>query len=95
MKAAELRQSILQAAVTGKLVSQDPQDEQASELIKRIKQEKARLIEEGKIKKEKPLPPITEEEISCDLPNGWSWCRLYDYCDVRDGTHDTPKYVKD
>lgn len=95
MKAAELRQSILQAAVQGKLVPQDPNDEPASELLKRIQQEKAWLIKEGKIKKEKPLPPILEDEIPYDLPEGWVWCRLYDYCDVRDGTHDTPRYVKD
>lgn len=95
MKVAELRQSILQAAVQGKLVPQDPNDEPASELLKRIQQEKAWLIKEGKIKKEKPLPPILEDEIPYDLPEGWVWCRLYDYCDVRDGTHDTPRYVKD
>lgn len=76
MKAAELRQSILQAAVQGKLVPHNPQDEPASELLKRIQQEKARLIKEGKLKKEKPLPPITEDEILYDLPEGWVWCRL-------------------
>lgn len=76
MKAAELRQSILQAAVQGKLVSQNPQDEPASELLKRIQQEKARLVKESKLKKEKPLPPITEDEIPFDLPEGWVWCRL-------------------
>lgn len=76
MKAAELRQSILQAAVQGKLVPQNAHDEPASELLKRIWQEKARLIKEGKIKKEKPLPPITEDEIPYDLPDGWIWCRL-------------------
>lgn len=76
MKAAELRQSILQAAVQGKLVPHNPQDEPASELLKRIQQEKARLVKEGKLKKEKPLPPITEDEIPFDLPEGWVWCRL-------------------
>ena len=76
MKAAELRQSILQAAVQGKLVPQNPQDEPASELLKRIRQEKAQLIKEGKLKKEKPLPSVTEDEILYDLPEGWVWCRL-------------------
>lgn len=72
----KLRQSILQDAVKGKLVSQNSKDEPASELLKRIKAEKEKLIKQGKIKKEKPLPPITESEIPYELPNGWAWCRL-------------------
>lgn len=78
MKAAELRQSILQAAVQGKLVPQNVHDEPASELLKLIHQERARLIKEGKIKKEKPLSPITEDETPYDLPDGWIWCKLGD-----------------
>ncbi|HBL48993.1 MAG TPA: restriction endonuclease, partial [Firmicutes bacterium] len=66
MKAVQLRQSILQAAVQGKLVPQNIHDEPASELLERIRQEKARLAKEGKIKKEKPLPPIIENEIPYD-----------------------------
>jgi type I restriction enzyme S subunit len=76
MKAAELRKSILQAAVQGKLVPQDIHDEPASVLLERIRDEKARLVKEGKIKKEKPLLPIIEDEIPYDLPEGWIWCRL-------------------
>lgn len=76
MKASELRQAILQAAVQGKLVPQNPHDETAFELLKCIDQEKARLIKEGKIKKEKPLSPIIETEIPYDLPAGWVWCKL-------------------
>lgn len=57
-----LKQTILQLAVMGKLVPQDPNDEPASELLKRIAQEKAQLVKEGKIKKQKPLPPISDEE---------------------------------
>ena len=72
----QIRQSILQYAVQGKLVEQNPQDEPASELLKRIKAEKEQLIKEGKIKKEKPLPPITQDEIPYDLPQGWEWVRL-------------------
>lgn len=72
----QIRRSILQYAVQGKLVPQDPQDEPASELLKRIKAEKEQLIKEGKIKKEKPLPPITLDEIPYDLPQGWQWCYL-------------------
>ena len=71
----ELRKSILQQAVQGKLTEQDPHDEPASELLKRIKAEKARLIKEGKIRKEKPLPPITDEEIPFDIPESWKWVR--------------------
>ena len=73
---SKLRQSILQEAVQGKLVPQDPNDEPASVLLERIKEEKERLIKEGKIKKEKSLPPISEDEIPYELPEGWEWVRL-------------------
>ncbi|UZQ84781.1 restriction endonuclease subunit S [Thermoclostridium stercorarium] len=73
---SKLRQSILQEAVQGKLVPQDPNDEPASVLLEKIKEEKERLIKEGKIKKEKPLPPISEDEIPYELPEGWEWVRL-------------------
>lgn len=76
MKAADLRKSILQAAVQGKLVPQNPHDEPATTLLERIRKEKAQLVKEGKIKKEKPLQSISEEEIPFDLPEGWVWCRL-------------------
>lgn len=75
-KVRELRNIILQLAVRGKLVPQDQNDEPASELLKRIKEEKEKLIKEGKIKKEKPLPEIKKEEIPYELPNGWEWVRL-------------------
>ena len=78
----QIRRSILQYAVQGKLVPQDPQDEPASELLKRIKAEKEQLIKEGKIKKEKPLPPITQDEIPYDLPQGWQWVRLGSICSI-------------
>jgi len=71
-----LKQTILQLAVMGKLVPQDPNDEPASELLKRIEQEKAQLVKEGKIKKQKPLPPISDDEKPFELPKGWEWCRL-------------------
>jgi len=71
-----LPKSILQAAVQGKLVPQSPHDEPASELLKHIQREKAQLVKEGKLKKRKPLPPITDSEIPYDLPKGWEWCRL-------------------
>ena len=72
----QLRQAILQEAVQGKLVPQDPNDEPVSELLKRIKAEKGKLIKEKKIKKEKPVPPISENEIPYELPKGWEWIRL-------------------
>lgn len=89
-----LRQSILQQAVEGKLCEQDPNDEPASVLLEKIKAEKERLIAEKKIKKQKPLPPISEEEKPFALPKGWEWCRLGNVCDISDGTHQTPSYVE-
>lgn len=71
-----LKQTILQLAVMGKLVPQDPNDEPASELLKRIEQEKAQLVKEGKIKKQKTLPPISEDEKPFELPDGWEWTTM-------------------
>ena len=72
----QLRQAFLREAMQGKLVPQDPNDEPASVLLEKIKAEKERLIKEKKIKKQKPLPPITEEEIPFEIPENWVWCRL-------------------
>jgi type I restriction enzyme S subunit len=89
-----LRQTILQLAVQGKLVPQDPADEPAAVLLERIKAEKERLVREKKLKKEAPLPPISAEEIPYELPEGWVWCRLGEVCNlITDGTHHTPTYV--
>ncbi|MBJ2174716.1 restriction endonuclease subunit S [Aureibaculum sp. A20] len=75
-----LRQAILQEAVQGKLTADwranNPYTEDASQLLKRIQEEKAQLIKDKKIKKEKALPPITKDEIPYELPEGWVWCRL-------------------
>ena len=87
-----LEQTLLQLAVRGLLVPQDPTDEPASALLQKIRAEKDRLIATGQIKKGKPLPPITDEEKPFELPVGWEWVRLQQAYDVRDGTHDTPKY---
>jgi len=75
---ARLRELILTLAVQGKLVPQDPADEPASALLKRIRAEKDRLIAEGKIKRDKPLAPIGEGEQPFGLPSGWEWVRLID-----------------
>ncbi|WCD78510.1 restriction endonuclease subunit S [Pseudomonas sp. TUM22785] len=72
----KLRELILELAVRGKLVPQDPNDEPANELLKRIAEEKARLVAEGKIKKQKPLAGIEEEEKPFELPSGWVWRRF-------------------
>ncbi|HBC3418396.1 restriction endonuclease subunit S [Vibrio parahaemolyticus] len=77
----QLKQTILQLAVMGKLVPQDPNDEPASELLKRIAEEKAQLVKEKKIKKQKALPPISEDEKPFELPSGWEWCRLLEVID--------------
>lgn len=70
------KKAILQEAVQGKLVPQIAAEGNAKDLFEEIKKEKAKLIKEGKIKKEKPLPEITEDEIPFDIPENWCWCRL-------------------
>ena len=80
-----LNQAILQEAVQGKLVKQNPKDEPASELLKRIKTEKSKIA-----KKEKPLPPIKPEEIPFEIPENWIWCRLGEICS-KIGSGSTPK----
>jgi type I restriction enzyme S subunit len=72
----QLRQTILNLAVRGKLVLQDPNDEPASELLKRTKAEKSRLEQEGKVKKDKPLKPISQSEEPFNIPDHWKWIRL-------------------
>ena len=90
----KLRQQILQDAVQGKLVPQDPNDEPASRLFERIKTEKENLIRVKKIKKEKLLPEIKREEIPFEIPENWVWCRLNDICEqIVDCPHSTPKYL--
>lgn len=86
---SQLKQSILHEAMQGKLTEewrkQNPALEPANELLKRIKAEKAQLIKEKKIRKEKPLPPIMNEEIPFELPEGWGWCRFLDLVSYRKG----------
>ena len=82
----DLRKSLLQEAITGRLVPQRPEDGTADTLYEEIQQEKARLIAEKKIKKEKPLPPITEEEKPFDIPDTWKWVRIGDIALVVTGS---------
>ena len=76
MTPQELKNSILQLAIQGKLVEQRPEEGTAEDLYKQIQAEKAKLIREGKIKTEKPLPEMTEEEMPFEVPESWKWVRL-------------------
>ena len=76
MTPQELKNSILQIAIQGKLVPQRPEEGNAEDLYKQIQAEKQKLIKEGKIKKEKPLPPITDDEKPFEIPKSWKWVRL-------------------
>ena len=89
----QLRQAILQLAVQGKLVVQDPGDEPAAVLIEKVTAEKERLIKEGKISKSKPLPSISVDEIYFELPYGWQWVRFDDICSYTQRGKG-PKYVE-
>ena len=76
MTPQQLKNSILQLAIQGKLVEQRPEEGTVQELFNQIQEEKQKLIAEGKIKKEKALEPITDEEIPFDIPDSWLWCRV-------------------
>lgn len=89
----DMKKSLLQYAIQGKLVEQRPEEGTAEELFARIQEEKQRLIAEKKIKKEKPLPEMTEDEKPFDIPESWKWVRLRDIISVLgDGIHGTPQY---
>lgn len=85
MTAQELKNSILQLAVQGKLVPQCKEDEPASELLKRVEQEKSTLVEVGIIKKYKELPKLSADEYPFDIPESWIWVKLGDMCQLLDG----------
>ena len=91
----DMQKSVLQQAIQGKLVEQCPEEGTGEELYQQIQAEKQVLIKAKKIKKDKPLPEITDDEKPFDIPESWKWVRFTDVLDVRDGTHDTPKYVSD
>ena len=95
----KLRQAFLREAMQGKLTAdwraKHPEPvEGATELLAKIKAEKDQLIKEKKIRKQKPLPPITKEEIPFEIPENWIWCRLGEICfKITDGFHNTPPKV--
>lgn len=92
MTGKQLKNSILQLAIQGKLVPQDPHDEPASELLKRIRKEKEQLVKTGKLKKKDlESTPIAEDEKPFEIPESWEWCRLGEYVNVvTDGDHSAP-----
>lgn len=93
MTAKDLKNALLQEAVQGKLVPQIASEGNAKDLLEEIRKEKAKLLKEGKLKKENPLPEITEEDIPFDIPENWCWCRLGDIVSILgDGIHGTPNY---
>lgn len=92
---ATLKSKIIDAGIQGKLTEQLPEDGTAEELYQQIQQEKLALEKAGKVKKSKPLPPISEEEKPFDIPDNWKWVRLDDICkSIMDGDHQPPPQVK-
>ncbi len=81
----DMKKSVLQYAIQGKLVPQNPSEGTGEELYQQIQKEKQRLIKEGKIKKEKPLPEITEDEIPFDIPESWKWVRFGEVYSLSNG----------
>ena len=93
MNAQQLKNAILQEAIEGRLVPQDPNDEPASVLLARIRKEKERLVKEGKLKKKDlEVNPISEDEIPFEIPDSWEWVRLKDITElIEDCPHSTAK----
>ncbi len=94
MNAQQLKNAILQEAIEGRLVPQDPNDEPASALLARIRKEKEQLVKAGKLKKKDlEVKPISEEEIPFEIPESWEWVRLKSLISILgDGIHGTPEY---
>lgn len=90
MTPQQLKNSILQMAMQGKLVEQRPEEGTGEELYQKIQKEKQKLIKEGKIKKQKPLPEITEDEVPFEIPESWKWVRLGSVIDLLSGADLTP-----
>ncbi len=93
---AALRQTILDLAVRGKLVNQDPRDEPAEVLLKRIHSEREQLVKAKKIRRYESFGPVPVDILSFDIPESWKWCYLGDVCFlITDGAHHTPKYLEE
>lgn len=89
----DLQKSVLQLAIQGRLVPQRPEEGNAEGLYQQIQAEKQKLVKEGKIKKEKPLPPITDDEKPFEIPKSWKWVRLMEIVsNLGDGIHGTPQF---
>lgn len=89
----DLQKSVLQLAIQGRLVPQRPEEGNAEDLYQQIQAEKQKLVKEGKIKKEKPLPPITDDEKPFEIPKSWKWVRLMEIVsNLGDGIHGTPQF---
>lgn len=93
--ASELRQSVLQAAMQGKLTTQKAEDGDARDLLREIRAEKEKLVKEKKGKKEKPLAPLTDEEIPFGIPENWVWCRLGEIITLVSGQDFSPHQYSD
>lgn len=92
----DMKKSILEEAIKGKLVEQREEEGTGEELFKEIQKEKKKLLEEGKIKKQKALLEIREDEIPFDIPDNWKWVRLGELLyKLTDGAHSTPKYTEE
>lgn len=92
--ASKLKKSILQEAIEGRLVPQDPNDEPASVLLARIRKEKERLVKEGKLKKKDlEVKPISEDEIPFEIPDSWEWVRMGDVTEIARGG--SPRPIKE
>ena len=89
----DMKKSVLQYAIQGKLVEQRAEEGTGEELYRQIQAEKQQLIKEGKIKKEKPLPEIVEDEIPFDIPESWKWVRLLDVVEEKPANGFSPKGV--
>ncbi len=95
----QLKKAFLCEAMQGKLTAkwrlENPDVESANELLKKIKAEKEKLVKEGKLKKNKPLPPIKEDEIPFEIPESWEWCRLGEICNYGSSPKAEPKEIND
>ena len=94
MTPEQLKASILQLAIQGKLVEQRPEEGTSEDLYQQIQEEKQNLIKEGKLKKEKPLPPIDTDNIPFDIPESWMWVKLNDVVSKNIKRGKSPKYVE-